>query len=369
LGVLVSTARELGVALWVGVRHAVTWACRLGVVGLLAVLVLGKLGRDASPLDLCSHFQVYYLVAGSLAVLWLATVRSWRWMGLAVVGTLISAAAVVPWYWAAGSLSTGLGNASLLGRAHAATSDATSSVGEHREGVGQQRAPLGERSPNQTALRVLVANVLYHNQNFTDLRRMIEDADADVVVLVELSPYCLRSLEPALTAYPHRCQEIQPGPQGIGLFSRKPLRDAQVHHVGFAGHPTVTAELSLDDQPVLLVASHPAAAIGRNSHAARNDQLKQLPSVISPWVGPVVLMGDLNTTMWSPFYQRMETAAGLRNARRGFGVLPTWPSTLPWWMRIPIDHVLVSPDVEVRSLRTVAVPGSDHRGVVADLSL
>ena len=45
---------------------------------------------------------------------------------------------------------------------------------------------------------------------------------------------------------------------------------------------------------------------------------------------PTVLIGDLNVTMWANHYKRLERASGLKNARHGFGVQPTWPLFLPF---------------------------------------
>ena len=62
--------------------------------------------------------------------------------------------------------------------------------------------------------------------------------------------------------------------------------------------------------------------------------------------GTVVMAGDLNVTPWSPHFQSALERGGLVDSRLGFGLQPTWPSFLPG-MRIPIDHVLSTPDVTI----------------------
>jgi endonuclease/exonuclease/phosphatase (EEP) superfamily protein YafD len=70
--------------------------------------------------------------------------------------------------------------------------------------------------------------------------------------------------------------------------------------------------------------------------------------------------------MWSPFYQRFIQQAGLKNARSGFGIIPTWSTKLPP-LSIPIDHCLVSPNVNVLQMRAGRYVGSDHLPLITDL--
>jgi endonuclease/exonuclease/phosphatase (EEP) superfamily protein YafD len=83
---------------------------------------------------------------------------------------------------------------------------------------------------------------------------------------------------------------------------------------------------------------------------------------------PKILVGDLNTSLWSPYYAHLIRQTGLDNARRGFGLLPTWPAYMPWpFLMIPIDHCLVSPDIGVIKMRTGRNIGSDHLPIVVDM--
>jgi endonuclease/exonuclease/phosphatase (EEP) superfamily protein YafD len=84
-----------------------------------------------------------------------------------------------------------------------------------------------------------------------------------------------------------------------------------------------------------------------------------------------LLAGDFNATLDHAELRRV-LDRGYRDAaeRAGVGLRPTWPAgktLLP--TLITIDHVLADRRVRVISARSVAIPGSDHRGVLAELLL
>jgi endonuclease/exonuclease/phosphatase family metal-dependent hydrolase len=84
-----------------------------------------------------------------------------------------------------------------------------------------------------------------------------------------------------------------------------------------------------------------------------------------------VLAGDFNATLDHAELRRL-LDRGYRDAAEQAGVAlrPTWPgdrALIP--TVVTIDHVLADRRIRVVSVRTVAIPGSDHRGVLADLLL
>ena len=78
-----------------------------------------------------------------------------------------------------------------------------------------------------------------------------------------------------------------------------------------------------------------------------------------------MVVGDLNTVSWDRAMWRLCSSSGLR-----VGTVPhepTFPSVLGLAL-IPIDHVLVSPGAAVVRSSTFVIPGSDHRGLIADIA-
>jgi endonuclease/exonuclease/phosphatase (EEP) superfamily protein YafD len=77
-----------------------------------------------------------------------------------------------------------------------------------------------------------------------------------------------------------------------------------------------------------------------------------------------VLAGDFNTTPWAPGYRAL-LSTGLDDDGR---TRTSWPAFLPFAL-IPIDHVLVSPQLQVISKRRGPRLGSDHYPIVVELRL
>jgi endonuclease/exonuclease/phosphatase (EEP) superfamily protein YafD len=84
----------------------------------------------------------------------------------------------------------------------------------------------------------------------------------------------------------------------------------------------------------------------------------------------LVLAGDFNATPYCHAYKKLVRALGLRNAREGYGIYPTWPAFYPTSLpRIPIDHVLVSAGIAVADFRTGPPIGGDHLPTITEIAM
>ncbi|MEE8238524.1 MAG: endonuclease/exonuclease/phosphatase family protein, partial [Nitrososphaerales archaeon] len=96
--------------------------------------------------------------------------------------------------------------------------------------------------------------------------------------------------------------------------------------------------------------------------------ITEVSKSVSDQEDPILLLGDLNITPWSPIFKDFLRSTGLRDSREGFGLQPSWPTWFPpaW---IPIDHVLVSSNVTVYDRKIERDIGSDHYPVIVDFSV
>lgn len=284
--------------------------------------------RHAWHLELASHFRLQYFWALAIATFLLALVRYWKLASVAGLLAGINLMLIVPLYF------------------------------------GPARLPqLGPR------LRAMSFNVHYLNHDYGATIELIMNEKPDFVELLEVTPEWVEALKFLKPDYPYeKTLPIENG-GGIALYSRYPIKDLSIHEVPYTGLQTIEAELEVPGRSMTLIATHPASPGSPQNFEYRNRQLEQVAQLARKKNGPVMLMGDLNTTSWSPYFHDLLRDSGLRDSRLGFGVEPSWPWLPSALVRIPIDHCLVSPSISILNRRIGPAIGSDHRPLLVDFAI
>lgn len=218
--------------------------------------------------------------------------------------------------------------------------------------------------------RLISANVHTGNRDAAAFLALIGREDPDVVLAMEVNGRWLHELADLKARYPHFIERGRADNFGIALYSKMPFDSVETVELADSEVPTIVARMQVEDRPLVLIGTHPLPPIGGEYTGLRNRQLAALGHLAAKEQEsvPVVLAGDLNTTSWSPAFADLLESSGLRDTRLGCGVQPSWPTTSPL-IRIPIDHVLVSPDVTLQDRRLGDPIGSDHRPVILDFSV
>ncbi len=221
---------------------------------------------------------------------------------------------------------------------------------------------------NGFALEVFGANLLYGNEGQAGaFLTAVRACNPDVLFLSEVTPAWLEAIDAQLLDYPFRCTRPTPGCFGVALLSRLPLTEATVVPLGYAWSPAVRATVQTAAGPIGLLGVHPPRPGGAERNAERDRGLAALPGLLAGLPPRRVVIGDCNATPFNPTFAAMLEAAGLQNAA-GTRWLPSWPQQLPWPLRVPIDHVLVTPTVQVLEIDTGRPFGSDHAPIFAKLT-
>lgn len=253
-----------------------------------------------------------------------------------------------------------------------------------------------------TRLRVMTFNV----SNLSSQVRppalvldIIEEADADLLLLQEISPELSEVLaETLLATYPYQQLEPHAGFDGMGVLSRHPFdvgaldalesRPARMQHVVMRVEGQDVHVVHVHFRPprprILPLPYAPFPILTGLSNQVRRDEVIRLVDTLHSnglFMDHLVVAGDFNLSDQTPEYRQL-IRSGLTDAHRavGWGFGHTWPVvaftpyagriTLPPIALIRLDYVLYSPSISARSIRIGGdSAASDHAPLVADLAL
>lgn len=310
-----------------------------GIVDVLILLALagswlGMLGHWHWLLDIFSHFRWQYLILCVVAVVW----SLWR------------RRKVVAWI----SGLTLVLNAVLIGGL-----------------LFTLQKPVGTAVAD-FQLRVVSLNVLTGNRRHQDVLEYLREADADILFLMEVDDTWAKAMEPLKQSHPHHLVHTQEDNFGVALYSRLPLKAAQVVHRFEHGlnlspytTPTIEARLVIGNREVVLYGLHTLPPRNPTFWHHRNLLLEDIGRQAAALPEPVLIFGDLNATPWCEGMRSL-----LRSGRLGFHAstpawAPTWSVTKP--VAIPIDHALCTPPLTIQSRQIGPDLGSDHRPQVLEI--
>ncbi|MEX0676441.1 MAG: endonuclease/exonuclease/phosphatase family protein [Pirellulales bacterium] len=312
-----------------------TWIKRVAVLLSTAIVavagagtVLGFAARHSWRLELAAHFRVQYFWALVAAMIILALARRKVMALVAATLAMTNLALIAPLYFGP--------------------------------------APRADAGP---PLRAISFNVHYLNEDYAATIELIVTELPDFVLLLEVTPEWAEALTFLKVDYPYEHVMAKAGSGGMAFYSRREITDLSVHELADVGQSTIVVGLAVPVDRLTLVCTHLVSPRTAHDFENRNRQLEEVGQLARARSGAVMLLGDLNTTSWSPYFQDLLTNSGLRDSRRGFGVEPSWPWLTTPLLRIPIDHCLVSAAVSVLDRRIGPAVGSDHRPLLVDFAI
>lgn len=222
--------------------------------------------------------------------------------------------------------------------------------------------------PDGPTLGIVSVNARYGLADAEQIVALVREQEADVLVVVELTPELVERLDDAGLAdvLPHR--EVLParGPEGSGLWSATPLRDGGEIPGSTMRMPFAT--LDVGRCTVRVLAAHPMPPIP-GAEGTWRAELAALGLFLRSDDGVVdVAAGDLNAGLTLPTFRAM-LGDSLTTARSAAGLAwaPTWPTdTLRPW--VDLDHIVVPVGTGATAAGTHVVDGTDHLAVSARIA-
>lgn len=304
------------------------WMLSVGGFVVCIFTICGFAGRLWWFFELFSHFRLQYLIILGIVSIPLLLGRSFRVAAIFGLCAALNFAFILPYYVSAGRI-----------------------------------APT-----NSTVLRAISINVNTANKRYDLVKRYVDENSPDFLLLVEVDEGWLKGIAEIEQSYPYRTSHPQDDNFGIALYSKHKSDRCEVVYLSAAGIPSIIGDFEVGGKRLTIIGTHPLPPIGREYALLRNNQLDAIAERMSRITGYKMLLGDLNTTPWSYQFGKLLKQTALHDSARGFGLQLSWP-THSLVFRIPIDHCLVSSDIEVVRRSVGRDVGSDHFPILIDLIL
>jgi endonuclease/exonuclease/phosphatase (EEP) superfamily protein YafD len=312
------------------------------ILGLLLLLVSAAVGSSIWGFtywtERIAHFQIQYWVLAILLIGLLALSRRKQLFWAGLVGLALLSVNLLTWYMPA----------------------------------NHQAVPF---------LKVFSSNNWVYNHNYPALLELVRTENPDIAMFYEVNATGQKYLDTLSDILPY---SVGRG-TGAQIYTKLSLAGTKQALLGNAQYPeypgtTVIENLQYLGRTFTLVATHTASPHSREQFLIRNQQLENLAGYMASSDQALIVAGDFNVTMWSPYYRRFTYQANLISTRPGFGVIPTWtparvrsiPALLQPWLSIPIDHIFTRSgqfELKTMSMKAGNFVGSDHLPVIAQIGV
>jgi len=242
-------------------------------------------------------------------------------------------------------------------------------------------SPYIFNNPNPVAsgvetFEIMQYNIYYDNNDIKAIADHIIEADSDVVVIHELIAKQWQPLELTLSkeypythAEPFEHFEGQPS-GGMAIISKNPLSAIEVaDKYSPPDRKLLAATTVVGDQEITIIGLHPhASRFESRKILLREAQIEAVVQLAKNSETATIVATDMNITPLSPVYQNFLEDTGWQDPHKSVGWHPTWPAwRIP--VGLPIDHVFVSNELTMHTYETGDGAGSDHKSLVATVSI
>lgn len=220
-------------------------------------------------------------------------------------------------------------------------------------------------------IKVSLMNVLTSNDGYTSVLKNINKNEPDIIFLEEVNSEWLKHMSQLDKKYPYSIKHPREDNFGIAFYSKFPFKSTKIVFWGDFDIPVITSTIKTQHQEIQIIGMHTTPPTSQDYFINRNKMFSDLANFVKKEDIPTLIIGDLNTTMYSSSYKKLIKESKLINARKNFGLIPSWSPKFSGKNKIildkfgemaiiPIDHVLHNSKIEIKSFKTDKSIGSDH---------
>lgn len=218
--------------------------------------------------------------------------------------------------------------------------------------------PFSRSTNTDDGIKLLHLNVLGTNHQIESAAKIIKNARADIITLVEYNEYWQAGLKKAgaFDNYPYS-YTVRFGNDGI--YSKLPLSKCKTAWFSQRQNRVTSCDVKTRNTTATLVLVHPKPPVKEQWHQRQLELFDYLRQNRKAYHPHLILVGDLNTVPWSSSIKKLSRELNVSDSRVRFGLYPTWHSD-KWPITLPIDYVLLSAGFKTLKIETGQNFGSDH---------
>ncbi|MDC0344606.1 endonuclease/exonuclease/phosphatase family protein [Alphaproteobacteria bacterium] len=226
-------------------------------------------------------------------------------------------------------------------------------------------------------IRLLQLNAWYQNEEIDSLVDWLEKnhQKVDIIFMQEVEPDLKVKLDRLKPLFPYAINKKKDPWFGRAFLSKIPIEDHQVpffkhlpiHHYDSRAHYLKVDLKTKAGRELTLFGIHAPSPISSRDWEKRNKVLLEIGQIIHEMPRKnKVLLGDFNITPYAFHYKDLLEKSGLQ---QGLSQLDSFPSYLPSFLRVPLDHFLVSPDIFMIDRKSIGSLGSDHLPMITTIQI
>lgn len=309
---------------------------------IAAFTILGFLGDKFFLFDIMSQFCLQYYIIGAVLLIGLIVcnifMQTPKWaLILCILIIVVNSIQLIPW----------------------------------------KRQMQPEMFVSDMLMKISLMNVLTSNNGYNAVLANINKSEPDIIFLEEVNDEWLKNMSELDKVYPYSIKHPREDNFGVALYSKVPFETSEIKYFGHYELPIIICTMKRYNKKLKVIGIHTTPPGNQDYFINRNEMLSELTNYLKNEQLPTIVIGDLNTTMYSPSYKKFIKQSQLINPRENFGIIPTWSpkskningitfDKLLKFAMIPIDQVLHNPKVKIAYLKTDTPIGSDHLPLIVE---
>lgn len=216
----------------------------------------------------------------------------------------------------------------------------------------QETSGVSDNIQNAAAnVKIISSNVLSSNTNYQAILQLAHDENPDILVLTEPSFEWDKALEPLEKNYPYSIRRPNSDNFGVSIYAKRPFK-ADTIYTGALELPILIA----DFDNFRLIAAHPIPPLSPDRALDNHIYIEKIAELVRQSTLPVIVAGDLNSTLWSSSIKPLITV-GMKRINPA-GIAYTWPTNF-FPFAIQIDHFFAK-GIDRAKFSVLSNIGSDH---------